>query len=154
MVPLRGPFFYLSQRAFLACQVKSLDRREVPEYNSLVRANRGINVQNTDSLDQRIRDGRLLDTYGSLITEKQRLACEMVLLRDLSLSEAAESTSVTRQGVHDLITRAREHMENTEKALGLLEKIKKNEQMLVLLEEYKDSIPKNFYDSFKKMLES
>ena len=110
-------------------------------------------MQNTDSLDQRIRDGRLLDAYGSLITEKQRLACEMVLLRDLSLSEAAESVSVSRQGVHDLITRAKEHMENTEKALGLLEKINKNEQILKLLEEYKARLPKNFYDNAREILE-
>ncbi len=111
-------------------------------------------MQNTDSLDQRIRDGRLLHTYGSLITEKQRLACEMVRSRDLSLSEAAESVSVSRQSVHDLVTRAKEHMENAEKALGLLEKTNKNEQILKLLEEYKDSIPKNFYDNAREILES
>ena len=47
-------------------------------------------MQDTDPLFQRIRDGRLLDLYGSLITEKQRLACEMVLLGDFSMAEAAE----------------------------------------------------------------
>ena len=54
-------------------------------------------MQDTDPLFQRIRDGRLLDLYGSLITEKQRLACEMVLLGDFSLAEAAESLKVSRQ---------------------------------------------------------
>ena len=35
------------------------------------------------------------------------MACEMILMQDLSLSEAAEALGVSRQGVHDLITRAR-----------------------------------------------
>ncbi len=54
------------------------------EYNSLVHEDRSDIVQDSDSLGQRIRDGLLLDVYGALITEKQRLACEMVLLQDLS----------------------------------------------------------------------
>ena len=111
-------------------------------------------MQDTDSLGQRIRDGLLLDVYGNLITEKQRLACEMVLLQDLSLSEAAESLKVSRQGVHDLITRAREHMENAEKALGFLEKGSKYEEILRLLEEHKKQLPEDFYKNIKKLLEA
>ena len=82
-----------------------------------------------NSLQQRIRDGLLLDAYSSLLTEKQRLACEMTLLQDLSLSEAAESLGVSRQGVHDLVTRSREHMENCERSLGLIEKNNIMEEM-------------------------
>ncbi|MCK9341743.1 MAG: DNA-binding protein [Synergistaceae bacterium] len=111
-------------------------------------------MQDSDSLGQRIRDGLLLDVYGTLITEKQRLACEMVLLQDLSLSEAAESLKVSRQGVHDLITRAREHMENAEKALGLLEKESKYGELLELLENNRDQLPKDFYLNMKKLLEA
>lgn len=111
-------------------------------------------MQDTDSLGQRIRDGRLLDVYGALITEKQRLACEMVLLQDLSLSEAAESLKVSRQGVHDLITRAREHMENSEKALKLLEKEGKYEKVLNILDENKDNLPEDFYIKIKQLLEA
>ena len=111
-------------------------------------------MQDTDPLFQRIRDGHLLDLYGSLITEKQRLACEMVLLGDLSLSEAAESLKVSRQGVHDLITRAREHMENAEKALGLIEKEKKLEEIRRMLDEARDRLPEDFYKNMKKLLEA
>ncbi|HPX03562.1 MAG TPA: DNA-binding protein [Synergistaceae bacterium] len=111
-------------------------------------------MQDTDPLFQRIRDGRLLDLYGSLITEKQRLACEMVLLGDFSLAEAAESLKVSRQGVHDLITRAREHMENAEKALGLIEKEKKLEEIRRMLDEARDRLPEDFYKNMKKLLEA
>ena len=111
-------------------------------------------MQDTDPLFQRIRDGHLLDLYGSLITEKQRLACEMVLLVDLSLAEAAESLKVSRQGVHDLITRAREHMENAENALGLLDKESKLEEVRRMLDETRDRLPEDFYRNMKKLLEA
>ena len=111
-------------------------------------------MQDTDPLFQHIRDGRLLDLYGSLITEKQRLACEMVLLGDFSLAEAAESLKVSRQGVHDLITRAREHMENAENALGLLDKESKLEEVRRMLDETRDRLPEDFYRNMKKLLEA
>ena len=105
-----------------------------------------------NSLQQRIRDGLLLDAYSSLLTEKQRLACEMTLLQDLSLSEAAESLGVSRQGVHDLVTRSREHMENCERSLGLIEKNNILEEMENYLDENKDRLPQDYYDKFKIML--
>ena len=105
-----------------------------------------------NSLQQRIRDGLLLVAYSSLLTEKQRLACEMTLLQDLSLSEAAESLGVSRQGVHDLVTRSREHMENCERSLGLIEKNNILEEMENYLDENKDRLPQDFYDKFKIML--
>lgn len=111
-------------------------------------------MPDTDSLGRRIRYGLLLDVYGPLITEKQRLACEMVLMQDLSLSEAAESLKVSRQGVHDLITRAKENMENAEKALGLLEKESIHEDIKSFIEQYKERLPEDFYKEMKKLLEA
>lgn len=102
-----------------------------------------------DSLNQRVRDGLLLDKYGAQLTEKQRMACEMILMQDLSLSEAAETLGVSRQGVHDLITRAREHMEEYEKSFGL---IARRQQMEQVLEENRERLPEDFYATFKKIL--
>ncbi|MCD8234843.1 MAG: DNA-binding protein [Cloacibacillus porcorum] len=102
-----------------------------------------------DSLNQRVRDGLLLDNYGAQLTEKQRMACEMILMQDLSLSEAAETRGVSRQGVHDLITRAREHMEEYEKSFGL---IARRQQMEPVLEENRERLPEDFYATFKKIL--
>lgn len=102
-----------------------------------------------DSLNQRVRDGLLLDNYGAQLTEKQRMACEMILMQDLSLSEAAEALGVSRQGVHDLITRAREHMEEYEKSFGL---IARRQQMKQVLEENRERLPEDFYATFKKIL--
>ncbi len=103
-----------------------------------------------DYLDQRIRDGLLLDTYGAKLTEKQRMACDMVLMQDLSLAEAAETLGVSRQGVHDLIMRSREHMEEFETAFGLVARRQTMEQML---DENRGRLPEDFYAAFKKILE-
>ena len=102
-----------------------------------------------DSLNQRVRDGLLLDNYGAQLTEKQRMACEMILMQDLSLSEAAQTLGLSRQRVHDLITRAREHMEEYEKSFGL---IARRQQMEQVLEENRERLPEDFYATFKKIL--
>ena len=107
-----------------------------------------------DSLDQRIRDGLLLDNYGAQLTEKQRMACEMILMQDLSLAEAAETLGVSRQGVHDLITRAREHMEGYEKSFGLVARRHETETMEQMLEDNRERLPEDFYAAFKKILEA
>ncbi|MGI6442777.1 MAG: DUF134 domain-containing protein [Synergistaceae bacterium] len=105
-----------------------------------------------NTLQQRIRDGLLFDSYSSLISKKQYAACEMILLQDLSFSEAAEKIGVSRQGVHDLLTRAREHMENYEISLRLLEKNSRIAEIKKLLEINKDCIPSNFYNQIKSLL--
>lgn len=107
-----------------------------------------------DSLKQRIRDGFLFDAYGSLLTEKQRMACDMIWLQDLSLAEAAETLNVSRQGVHDLITRARENMEEYENSLALLSRQEKIEKLQQLLEESKNKIPADVYKAFAKLIEA
>ena len=99
-------------------------------------------MSNPNSLAQRIRDGLLFDAYGSLLTEKQRSACEMVLIQDLSLAEAAQNLCVSRQGVHDLLTRSREHMESIEGSLGILEKDALLEEIGELTDRNKERLPK------------
>ena len=107
-----------------------------------------------DSLNQRIRDGLLLDAYGPLLTEKQRLACELVLISDLSLAEAAESLEVSRQGDHDLVARSRERMEELEGSLRLLEKDAQLETAAELLEENQAKLPREFYIKMKETLKT
>lgn len=104
-------------------------------------------------LVQRVRDGLLLNMYGNLLTEKQRLVCEMVLLQDLSLAEAAESLDISRQGIHDMVTRSKERMEKTEKRLGLLKKEAAHKEMAELLETYRTKLPREFYDRFTELLD-
>jgi predicted DNA-binding protein YlxM (UPF0122 family) len=71
-------------------------------------------------LEQRVLFGELFDLYASLLTEKQRLACELTLRGDLSAAELGAELGMTRQGAHDLVRRSRDLLREIEDQLGLL----------------------------------
>ena len=60
----------------------------------------------------------LFDEYGALLTEKQRDCCDLYFNQDLSLAEIAEELGISRQGVHDSISRAEASLQQMEDALG------------------------------------
>lgn len=62
----------------------------------------------------------LLDFYGNLLSEKHLLMMEQYYQEDLSLSEIASITGMTRQGVHDNIRRAANELKQYENRLGLI----------------------------------
>jgi predicted DNA-binding protein YlxM (UPF0122 family) len=68
----------------------------------------------TDALEMSL----LFDYYGELLTEKQRVCFDLYHNQDLSLAEIAESEGISRQGVHDSITRAETALRSFEQALG------------------------------------
>ena len=56
----------------------------------------------------------LFDSYGELLTEKQREYFDLHYNEDLSLAEIAQSEGVSRQSVWDIIRRAEETMRRFE----------------------------------------
>ena len=60
----------------------------------------------------------LFDYYGDLLTERQRQCFDMRHNQDLSLGEIAEELNVSRQGVHDNLTRAEQLLRNMEEKTG------------------------------------
>ena len=64
----------------------------------------------------------LYDFYGELLTERQQQVYESVVLEDYSLSEVAEDLGISRQGVHDMIKRCNQTLEEYESRLHLVEK--------------------------------
>ena len=80
------------------------------------------------------RRAYLLDFYGPLLTEKQRDIYEWYYQQDLSLGEISEVASVSRNAVHDLVSRTDKKLERYEQALGLIvagAEQKKNRELLV-----------------------
>lgn len=60
----------------------------------------------------------LYDYYGGLLTDRQRECFEMRYDQDLSLSEIGEELGISRQGVHDNLTRTEALLRNMEAKTG------------------------------------
>ena len=71
-------------------------------------------------MEKIVREGLLYDFYGQLLTRHQREVYEQVVYDDLSLTEIAEQTGVSKQAVHDLIRRTTAQMSGYEEKLGLI----------------------------------
>ncbi|MBQ9413845.1 MAG: YlxM family DNA-binding protein [Clostridia bacterium] len=65
---------------------------------------------------------RLYDFYGDMLADRQRDVMEQYYEQDLSLSEIAENTGISRQGVRDAIKRAEAQLLHLEDRLGLVKR--------------------------------
>ncbi|MDR1885645.1 MAG: DNA-binding protein [Synergistaceae bacterium] len=101
-------------------------------------------------LEQRVRFGELFDLYSSLLTEKQRTACELVLRGDLSIAELGVELGMTRQGAHDLVKRSRDFLEELERSLGLREIRGKLESLVAIIAEA--DLPQEFMERVSGLL--
>lgn len=61
----------------------------------------------------------LLDYYGGMLTGRQRTLMDLYYNQDLSLTEIAENTGITRQGARDGIKRAENLLIEMEEKLSL-----------------------------------
>ena len=64
----------------------------------------------------------LLDQYGSVLGERQRMMLDYYYNQDLSLSEIAAEVGISRQGVRDSIKKAEEELHFLEQNLHLHER--------------------------------
>ena len=60
----------------------------------------------------------LFDYYGGMLTDKQRECFDMRYNQDLSLGEIAQVLGVSRQGVHDNLTRTEALLRKMEENIG------------------------------------
>ena len=60
----------------------------------------------------------LYDYYGELLTDRQRMFFDLRHNQDLSLAEIAQELNVSRQGVHDNLSRAEALLMNMEEKTG------------------------------------
>ncbi len=94
----------------------------------------------TNPLDRSL----LLDFYGELLTEKQRLACELHWNEDLSLSEIAEQEGLSRQGVWDILHRAEAALGEYEAKTGLVGRhLERREEIAAIRAELTGLLPDN-----------
>ena len=81
-------------------------------------------------MDKKVETAILLDLYKGLLTEKQAEAMDLYYNEDLSLSEIAENTFVTRQAVRDSILKGERILFETEEKTHLCERITALEERL------------------------
>jgi len=81
-------------------------------------------------VEKRIALNWLLDFYGPLLTENRERLLRLYCEEDLSLSELAQEAGITRQGVHDALTRAQAQLEEYELKLGLASRYRRLEDAI------------------------
>ena len=60
----------------------------------------------------------LYDYYGDLLTDRQKECFELRYYQDLSLGEIGEELGISRQGVHDNLSRTEALLRNMEQKTG------------------------------------
>ena len=89
-------------------------------------------------MEERVLISLLLDFYGPLLTDKQRMSLQLHHEDDMSLGESAEELGVSRQAVHDNLQRARHILNDYESKLHLVAQYEAREQVI---NELKDTLP-------------
>ena len=76
----------------------------------------------------------LMDFYGEMLTEKERDALDYYYNDDLSHTEIAANTGITRQGVRDSLKKAEEILEHAESSLGFLKAWRERQGVITALD--------------------
>ena len=96
-----------------------------------------------------IRLVKLYDIYSPLLSDRQREIMDLYYNEDESLSEIAENTGITRQGVRDWIKKTESQLAAFETALGLAEK---TEQLKNTLSEARNAVSTGETDSALELI--
>jgi uncharacterized protein len=81
-------------------------------------------------VEKRIALNWLMDFYGPLLTENRARLLKLYCEEDLTLSELALEAGITRQGVHDALTKAQAQLEEYERKLGLVARYRRLEDAI------------------------
>lgn len=84
------------------------------------------------SIDKNIRVCNLIDTYGSLLSERQQNLIKAYYFDDMSLSEIANNEGISRQAILDAIHSSIDKLENYEKCIKMVELKSKLQKCLTL----------------------
>ena len=68
--------------------------------------------------------------YGGMLTEKQRRVLSLHCEEDFSLGEIAEEVGISRQAVHETLTRAADKLNSMEASLGAAARFRRMESGL------------------------
>ena len=104
-----------------------------------------------EEISRKVELAWLAAFYGGMLTEKQRLVLQLHCEEDLSLGEIAREAGISRQGVHDMLTRTAAKLFEMEKRLGMAERFRRMEQGL---EDCRRAIRDKRYDEAERALDA
>ena len=93
----------------------------------------------------------LMAFYGGMLTEKQRQVLTMHCEEDLSLGEIAQEAGISRQGVHEMLTRASQRLFELEERLGMAARFRRVEEGL---EQCRQALKDQRYDEAGALLDA
>ena len=83
-----------------------------------------------ENLNRKVDLAFLSAFYGGMLTEKQRRVLSLHCEEDLSLGEIAEEVGISRQAVHETLTRAAARLTEMEEKLGAAARFRRMESGL------------------------
>lgn len=83
-----------------------------------------------DEVSRKVELAWLMAFYGGMLTDKQREVLALHCEEDMSLAEIAQETGVSRQGVHDMLTRTAQRLMDMEEKLGVAARFRRMENGL------------------------
>ena len=89
--------------------------------------------------------------YGGMLTEKQRRILSLHCEEDLSLGEIAEEVGISRQAVHETLTRAASRLSEMEASLGVAARFRRMEAGL---QDAQDALKNKDYSRAEQLLDS
>ncbi|MGN0755172.1 MAG: YlxM family DNA-binding protein [Aristaeellaceae bacterium] len=104
-----------------------------------------------DEVSRKIELAWLTAFYGGLLTDKQRQVLTLHCEEDLSLGEIAQEAGISRQGVHDMLTRATQRLFDMEEKLGMAARFRRMEDGL---EQCRTLLQEKRYDEAGKVIDS
>ena len=104
-----------------------------------------------DEVSRKIELAWLTAFYGGLLTDKQRQVLTLHCEEDLSLGEIAQEAGISRQGVHDMLTRATQRLFDMEEKLGMAARFRRMENGL---EQCRTLLQEKRYDEAGQVIDS
>ena len=102
-----------------------------------------------DDVNRKVELAWLMAFYGGMLTEKQREVLTLHCEEDLSLGEIAQEAGVSRQGVHDMLTRSAQKLLGMEEKLGVAARFSRMQDGL---EECRALLRDKRYDEAERLL--
>ena len=102
-----------------------------------------------EDLNRRVDLAFLSAFYGGMLTEKQRRVLSLHCEEDLSLAEIAEGVGISRQAVHETLTRASARLYEMEASLGVAGRFRRMEEGL---EQALDALRNKDYERAEQLL--